>query len=62
MEGLVILGIIAGLFVLLARSIRERARAGYGPMRRWGGRRDAQVGQQDGDFEEILEESRSRRP
>lgn len=61
MEGLVILGIVVALFVLLARSVRERARAGYGPVRRWSGRRDHQAGLHDGNFEEILDESTSRR-
>jgi len=61
MEGLVILAIVAGPVVLLARSIRERARAGYPPMRRWSGRRDRSPGLNDGNFDEILEESRSTR-
>jgi hypothetical protein len=61
MEGLVILGIVVGLFFLLARSMRERARAGCGPVRRWNGRRDREAGLHDGTFGEILEAPRSRR-
>ena len=61
MEGLVILGIAIVLFVLLARSIRERAWAGYDPVRRWSGRRDRQAGLDGGTFGEILDESRSKR-
>ena len=62
MEGLVILGIVVGLFVLLARSMRERARAGYPPIGRSTGRRDRVAGLQDADFDRIMDESRSRRP
>ena len=62
MEGLVILLIIVALFVLLARSMRERARAGYPPIGRSNGRRDRIAGLQDSDFDRILEESQSRRP
>ena len=61
MEGLVILGIVAGLFLLLAHSMRERARAGYPPIGRSTGRRDHVAGLQDADFDRILEESRSAR-
>jgi hypothetical protein len=62
MEGLVILGILVGLFLLLARSMRERARAGLPPIRRSIGRRDRVAGLQDADFDRIMQESRSRRP
>jgi hypothetical protein len=61
MEGLVILAILAGLFLLLARSMRERMRAGYPPIGRATGRRDRAAGLQDADFDRILEESRSTR-
>ncbi len=62
MEGLVMLGIVVGLFFLLARSIRERARAGSPPIGRSTGRRDRVAGLQDADFDRIMDESRSRRP
>jgi hypothetical protein len=62
MEGLVILGIVVGLFALLARSMRERARAGLPLIGRSNGRRDGVAGLQDADFDRIMEESRSRRP
>jgi hypothetical protein len=62
MEGLVILGIIVAFFVLLAYSMRERARAGSLPIRSSTGRRDRVAGLQDTDFDRIMEESRSSRP
>jgi hypothetical protein len=62
MEGLVILGIVVGFFVLVARSMRERARAGLPPIGRSVGRRDRVAGLQDADFDRIMQESRSRRP
>jgi hypothetical protein len=62
MEGIAILGIVVGFFVVLGLSMRQRARAGYPPMRRSSGRRDHLGGLSDADFETILEESRTRRP
>jgi hypothetical protein len=61
MEGLMILGIVLGLFLVLARSMRDRARAGYPPIGRPTGRRDRVAGLQDADFDRIMDESRSRR-
>ena len=61
MEGLVILGIVIGFFIRLARSMRDRARAGYPLIGRSTGRRDHVPGLQDADFDRILEESRSSR-
>lgn len=61
MEGLVILGIGVGLLMLLARSMRERARAGLPPVGRSTGRRDRLAGLQDADFDRIMGESQSRR-
>ncbi len=61
MEGIAILAIVVGLFVLRARSMRERARAGLPPIGRSTGRRDKVAGLQDADFDRIMEESRSRR-
>jgi hypothetical protein len=61
MEGLVILGIITGLFALLARSMADRARAGSPMIGRSSGGRDRVAGLQDSDFDRIMDESRSRR-
>ena len=61
MEGLAILAISIGFFLLLARSMRDRARAGLPPLGRSTGRRDKEAGLQDADFDRIMDESRSRR-
>jgi hypothetical protein len=60
-EGLVIVGIVAVLIVLFARSIRERVQAGYRPKGTWSRRSDNDAGLGDPTFREIVDGSPPRR-